>query len=79
MGLGVIVAHRIRSKHYQFRCRVCGGDFKGEHVQALGKAVFGTKAFWVKVCTDCALKLDDERIRKCVKHLLGKENENKQG
>lgn len=79
MGQGVIAAHRIRSKHYQFRCRMCGADKTGEHVQALGKAVFGTKAFWVKVCADCALTIDDEKIQKCVKHLLRKKNEDRQG
>lgn len=73
----IISAHRIRSKHYQFRCRLCGEDKQGEHVQALGKAIWGQKAFWVKVCTDCALTLEDEKIRKCVRHILGKADEDK--
>ena len=62
-----ISAKKIRSPHTRFTCRKCGEAGQGKHVIALGKAVFGTKPFQIRLCFDCARTCGDPIVEKLFK------------
>jgi len=68
--LTTIYATPVHKPRKVWYCEMCRDELRGPHIRMFGGADDGCPPYSIRSCVDCAMRTNDEKVRRAVRELM---------